>query len=64
MNMQNLPRTGGRLNDLVLWDMRNLMVEAGSKLVYEVIQAARQTSSGKTGELLQKKQPCRNSPSD
>ena len=39
-----------RLNDLV-WDMRESYDEAGSKLVYEVIQAARgELPSERTGD--------------
>ena len=49
MNISQVER-----HDLV-WDMRE-SDEAGSKLVYEVIQAARANFPAK--EKLQKKQPC------
>ena len=41
-----------RLNDLV-WDMRESYDEAGSKLVYEVIQAARANFPVKEPEIVE-----------
>ena len=53
---ETFPGQVERLNDLV-WDMRESYDEAGSKLVYEVIQAARANFQRKSRKL-QKKQPC------
>ena len=49
---ETFPRQVERLNDLV-WDMRESYDEAGSKLVYEVIQAARANFPAKEPEIAE-----------
>ena len=49
---ETFPRQVERLNDLV-WDMRESYDEAGSKLVYEVIQAARAKFPAKEPEIAE-----------
>ena len=50
---ETFPGQVERLNDLV-WDMRESYDEAGSKLVYEVIQAARANFPAKEPEIAEK----------